>query len=140
MLAGQYALGHLNIERAFLRDQPAVGIYLGDTQGKLPGAAVQRGLEIEQHFRVMIFAASRTERAAVASRALPPLSAKQRLEEVAEGRIAAARTTELEAGVPVRRRAKVLTRRMPLSQLIVGRTFLGTLENLIGLADVLEAC
>src|SRR3984957_12188289 len=140
MLAGQYALRHLNIERAFSRCQPAVGIDFRDTQGELPGAAVQCGLEIEQHLRMMVFAASRTERAAVASRTLPPLRAEQRLEEVAEGRVAPARTTEFEAGIPVRRRAKILARRMPLSQLIVGGALLGTLENLIGFADVLEAC
>jgi len=42
MLARQDALGHLNIEHALLRHQPAVGVYFRDAQGELPAAAAQR--------------------------------------------------------------------------------------------------
>ncbi len=139
VLTGQNAFGHLNIEHTLFRHQPAVGIYLRDTQSDLPGAAMQRGIEIEQHFRVMVIALSGMECAATAACSRPRLRTKQRLEEVAEVRLAGARSAELEAGAPIRRRAKILTGTMPLPQLIVGCALLGTLEYFVGLTELLEA-
>src|SRR5271163_507694 len=76
MLAWQYALGHLNIERTLLRDQSALLVDLGDPQGEGTRAAVQRRLEIEQHFCMMIFAAPGVKTAAL--RAGTRLRAEQR--------------------------------------------------------------
>src|ERR1700722_558602 len=75
-----------------------------------------------------------------ATAALPPLGAKERFEEIAVGRIAAARAAELEAGAPIGRGAKLFAGTRSLSQLIIGRALLGTLEYFVGLADFLEAC
>jgi hypothetical protein len=139
MLTGQNAFGHLDVEHTLLRHQPAVGIYLRDSQSELPDAAMQCGIEIEQHLRVMVFAASGMECTATITCSPPCLRAEQRLEEVAEVRLAGPRTAELEAGAPIRRWAKILTGTMPLPQLIVGGALLGALEYFVSLADFLEA-
>src|SRR6185312_14131597 len=107
---------------------------------QLPGAAAQRGFEVEQHLRVMILAASGTEGAAAPGRAASPLSAEQRLEEIAIGRFAAARAAEFETCAPVGWRPKVLAGLRSLSELIVGGALLGALEHFVGFAQVLEAC
>src|SRR5882672_1241145 len=106
MLTGQNALGHLNVEHTLFGHQSAVGIDFRDTQGELPGAAVQRGIEIEQHSRVMVFTVLGVKCAAPSTCSRACSRAEQRFEEVAVVRIAGARTAELKAGTPIRRRAK----------------------------------
>src|SRR5450631_46581 len=97
MLTGEDALGNLHIQHTLLGYQPAVCIDLRHAQGELTCAAAQRGVEIEQHFGVMVFAASGVECAAPGAWSGPPLCAEQRLEEVAVGRVARARAGKLES-------------------------------------------
>src|SRR5271168_1032136 len=119
ILARENALGHLDIEHALLRHEPTLGVYLRDAQAQLSRAAVQRRLEIEQHFRVVIFAVSRMECAA-AARSRPRARTEQRLEEVAVVRIAGTRPAEFEPGVPIGGRTKLFAGARSLSQLIIG--------------------
>src|ERR1700679_3958220 len=65
--------------------------------------------------------------------------AEQRLEKIAVGRIAGTRAAEFKTSAPIRRRPKILSGGMPLSQLIVGGALLRALEQLVGLADFLAA-
>ena len=88
VLARQDALGHLDIEHALLRYQSALGVYFRDAQGQLPRAAPERGVQIEQHFRMMVLTASRMERTASIAGSCARSRAEQRLEKIAVGRIA----------------------------------------------------
>src|SRR3982074_1827692 len=109
MLTRQNALRHLNVEHTLPGHEPAVGIDLRDAQGELPGAAVQGGIDIEQHSRMMVLAASGMKAAPVL-RACAGLRAEKRLEEVAVCRIRGASAAELKTRAPVRRRPEILTR------------------------------
>jgi hypothetical protein len=80
-------------------------------------------------------------RKAAASAASTPHAAEHLLEEIAElGGVGpgVAAAAELEAGIPVGRGAELLTLLPVGAELVVGRPLLGVLQDLVGLAGVLE--
>src|SRR5258708_39980372 len=81
LLACENALGYLNVQSAFLRDQPAFFVDFGHPQCEGARPADEGRLQIEQHLGVVIFAAARVKLAAAAPR--PRLRAEQRIEKIA---------------------------------------------------------
>ena len=105
-----------------------------------PAVAV---LQIDRHLGVVVLAAHAKGPSPTGGARIGRVTAEQFLEEGAVVRrarvgIRIAAAAELEAGVPVRRRAKVLPGLPVWAELIVGGALLRVLEHLVGLADLLE--
>src|SRR6478609_8348311 len=111
MLASTDAFRNGDVQRVLFRKHAPLRIDVRNSQRDGARCAVVRVFEIDQHARVTILPL-RMKRTACATSAAETAAPEQRFEKVAElGRIAAgeAAAFEFETGVPVRRRAELLS-------------------------------
>ena len=143
MLALAHPFGDAYVQGARLYRRPAAGAGLGVLERYRAGLAGVCVFEVDEDFRVGVFAArvelapGRTGEAA-ARRGAP----EQAVEEIAELLRRATReaaAVELESLVPVRGRTKVLARLPFRAEAVVSGALLRVLQDLVGLAELLEA-
>ena len=131
-------LGDLHVQRALACRKPPFSVELRHAQCHGPRGSAEGVLEVDEDLGMMILAA--TVYTCPVPR--PNRAAEERGEEIAEvptEGLAGRAPTELEARVPVGRWVKVLTGLPARPQPIVGGAFLGVLQHLVGLVDLLHA-
>jgi len=135
MLPCANAFRNGDIELAFLQHDAALCVACRHTQGNAAFRTAVRILQIDQHLGVMILPARMTPGALRRA----GLTAEQRFEKVACVAVKLRTiTTELESGIPIRRRLELLARLPALADLIICGTLLRVFQHRIGLADFLE--
>ena len=152
MLAFAHALGDRDVQRAVLDRDVARAVDLGHAERDRALGAVVGVAQVDDDLGVMVLALrvelarareaaaspAKSARCAPPPRMRPNRPSKKSLNcaEFGAGIVAAARI--LEARVPVGRRTEVLPLLPVGAELVVGRALLGVLQDLVGLARVLE--
>ena len=139
----QLALAHagrdLHIQRARLQRHPTLVVHFRHAQGDSLLRAAPGVLDVQQDPGVVIL----TAHPGAASARVPslPHAPEQLGEEVGEVPGVGApkpRAREFEAGIPIRRRSKLLAGRMPGAERVVGGTLLGVGQHRVRLVDFLH--